>query len=244
MYLPYIAQSVLKSALISAPLKGILMGNAWFDPAIQYPAYLQYAYHTGILTKGSKKASKAEELDKRCNATLHSDEGKDKVLVPSCEALVGAVLPDPKECAFVTCSIIIRLRSFINVYRVDGQSMCLSSYDIHELTPCNAEYPSQVTRVRPYLSVSVVYFPGPGRSLAIARMKQLVNFIVPGAGRQASIPCIGKTRIMGPMQRHDRAVRPSLATFIANRVTNTVSGKCGVRPPSPLSNYCHPSWNN
>jgi carboxypeptidase D len=83
---------LLKTSLISAPLKGIILGNAWLDPARQYPAYLQFAYETEMLQEGSAEAERAAEVDRACNASLAAG-GSEHVLVRECETLLEVIFP-------------------------------------------------------------------------------------------------------------------------------------------------------
>lgn len=39
-YIPYIADAVMRSAWITTPLKGLIIGNGWISPREQYPAYM------------------------------------------------------------------------------------------------------------------------------------------------------------------------------------------------------------
>lgn len=49
------ADALLKThKLPSLALKGIAIGNGWIDPLRQYPAYQEFAYTKGLITKGSE----------------------------------------------------------------------------------------------------------------------------------------------------------------------------------------------
>jgi hypothetical protein len=48
------ADAILKTTLISTPLKGIAIGNGWFDGRSQYPAYYEFAINAGVIRKGSQ----------------------------------------------------------------------------------------------------------------------------------------------------------------------------------------------
>ena len=47
------ADAILKTTLLSTPLKGIAIGNGWIDGRYQYPAYLEFAIRSGIITENS-----------------------------------------------------------------------------------------------------------------------------------------------------------------------------------------------
>jgi hypothetical protein len=89
---------MLQTKLVNAPLRGLIMGNAWIDPEIQYPAYLDFSYQEKLIAPGSADAMRAENVMRACNATL-STSGRGKVLVPECEGLLWAALPSPDACA-------------------------------------------------------------------------------------------------------------------------------------------------
>lgn len=119
-YIPYIAQAILDTTSISTPLKGILMGNAWINPEIQYPAYIgmslrcntecpetkepcahlasdssivpDFAYNKGILGQGSAQAKVAETYNAACLKAISTKEGANHVLVSVCEDILGPIL--------------------------------------------------------------------------------------------------------------------------------------------------------
>lgn len=122
------------------------MGNAWIDPAIQYPAYIDYSYQLGLITKGSAVANRAEATMTSCNATL-STTGKGKVLVPECESLLWSVLPPADACVFSPPSAGQKNE---RSYR---QNQCVNVYNVKVRQPCNAEFPPDIVRVQPYLRV-------------------------------------------------------------------------------------------
>lgn len=70
-------------------LKGLLIGNGWFSPAQQYPAYVAYGKANGLV---KQKDEKIDNMMKRCDTALAGIEGKGHVLVGVCENLIGAVI--------------------------------------------------------------------------------------------------------------------------------------------------------
>jgi carboxypeptidase D len=76
---------------LATPLKGLLIGNGWFSPKIQYPAYVQYGEERGFFKKNNNAVKNAHKLLEQCNATLSTKQG-DHVLVGVCEGLIGAVM--------------------------------------------------------------------------------------------------------------------------------------------------------
>ena len=73
-------------------LEGLLIGNGWFSPADQYPAYVAYGRARGFLSKQNDETRAVARLEKQCNAALNSTEGKGHVLVGTCEGLIDAVM--------------------------------------------------------------------------------------------------------------------------------------------------------
>ena len=48
----------------------MLFGNGWTDPLNQYPAYVSYAYESGILERGSDKAKPVESQMAECRKAM------------------------------------------------------------------------------------------------------------------------------------------------------------------------------
>ena len=95
-YIPYIADALLQSTLISTPLKGLLIGNGWISPRDQYPAYLDYVLDRGLVerdSKGHKDIAASVEACGQEMAQLRAKDPSEKgtILVGTCEAILGAV---------------------------------------------------------------------------------------------------------------------------------------------------------
>lgn len=70
IWIPYLANELGKTNLVSMPLKGLLIGNGWIDPYSQYPAYVDFAYQEKLLMKGTTAAASLSNVDRildRCN---------------------------------------------------------------------------------------------------------------------------------------------------------------------------------
>lgn len=70
IWIPYLANELGKTNLVSTPLKGLLIGNGWIDPYSQYPAYVDFAYQEKLLMKGTTAAASLSNVDRileRCN---------------------------------------------------------------------------------------------------------------------------------------------------------------------------------
>ena len=87
--IPYLAQAITAKKSFPTRLKGLLIGNGWFSPAQQYPAYVSYGKARGLI-KG--KDTNLEEIMTRCNTALAGPQGKGHVLVGVCESLIDAVM--------------------------------------------------------------------------------------------------------------------------------------------------------
>ncbi|KAM0755570.1 alpha/beta-hydrolase [Meredithblackwellia eburnea MCA 4105] len=133
-YIPYIADAILKTTLISTRLKGLMIGNGWISPREQYPAYLEYLVTKGFVKEGSTQhASIQKSVDKCTDEIAMMDQrqegSKGMVLIPLCEEIlgtIGAVLQQPG-------------------------STCLNMYDTTKYQQCGAEWPEELRRVTPYL---------------------------------------------------------------------------------------------
>lgn len=104
MTVPYLAKAMLSATSLpsSSHLRGMLLGNGWFDPASQYPAYAGYARARGVVAKTAKTSKEYQNLiavDKACNETLARPAGQGHVLVGTCEGLIDAAMAlFRKEC--------------------------------------------------------------------------------------------------------------------------------------------------
>ncbi|TNY19757.1 Alpha/Beta hydrolase protein [Rhodotorula diobovata] len=134
-YIPYIADAIEKTMLLPTRLKGLLIGNGWISPREQYPAYLTYLEREGLLKKGTQAHRNVLAATQKCNATLAAMDAKNgaegskgMVLVPDCEAILGAMSAATMK---------------------DGK--CLNSYDTREYFACGTQWPHELTEVTKYL---------------------------------------------------------------------------------------------
>lgn len=123
--------------LLPTRLKGLLIGNGWISPREQYPAYLTYLEREGLLKKGTQAHRNVLAATQKCNATLAAMDAKNgaegskgMVLVPDCEAILGAMSAATMK---------------------DGK--CLNSYDTREYFACGTQWPHELTEVTKYLRV-------------------------------------------------------------------------------------------
>ncbi|KAK9476413.1 Alpha/Beta hydrolase protein [Lipomyces japonicus] len=142
MYIPYIADAILsrnnQTDSKQYPLKGILLGNGWIDPARQYLSYLPFAYESGIIKGDSVEAKQVEQAQGVCIKSLQSvlEQGTSIIDVPQCEAVLDKILdvsqdksqPDKKTC-----------RNMYDVRKFDNYPSC------------GANWPEDLSFVTPYL---------------------------------------------------------------------------------------------
>lgn len=70
IWIPYIANELQNTKLVSPPLKGLLIGNGWIDPFNQYPAYVDFSYSEDLLKEGTTPVAglnKVKRVLDRCN---------------------------------------------------------------------------------------------------------------------------------------------------------------------------------
>ncbi|CAH7689852.1 serine carboxypeptidase-domain-containing protein, partial [Phakopsora pachyrhizi] len=91
-YIPYMARAILDKTTLETPLKGIIIGNAWLNPFVQYPAYLDYLFEKELIVKGSEKGYEAEKAFEGCKRALASEGGDQKVLITECEFALQSIL--------------------------------------------------------------------------------------------------------------------------------------------------------
>lgn len=97
----------------------------------QYDSYLTMAYDSGIIQGGSDEAKQLEAQHQTCTKHLNEPGGTDKVDLPSCEAILQAILLKSKK---------------------DGQ--CYNMYDVRlrdSYPECGMHWPPDLTNVTPYL---------------------------------------------------------------------------------------------
>jgi carboxypeptidase D len=157
MYIPYIADAIVKSTTITTHLKGLLIGNGWISPRHQYPAYLTYLVDNGLIKKNSQEYRNVEASVKNCNKRIAEMDAKGLgskglVLVPECEAILGAMSgATMKECV----SLVF---VFVSVLTLSSDSgLCLNSYDTREYITCGSEWPKDLVQVTKYLRVRPLY---------------------------------------------------------------------------------------
>jgi len=82
-YIPYFAQAILDTAALSIPLLGLIMGNPWINPKVQYLSYLDFAYEKGMIVKGTSNAMEAETSFHKCEEALERPTESKRILVNS-----------------------------------------------------------------------------------------------------------------------------------------------------------------
>ncbi|GAA5887724.1 hypothetical protein JCM6882_001510 [Rhodosporidiobolus microsporus] len=132
-YIPYIADAILKTTLVSTRLKGLLIGNGWISPREQYPAYLDYLLDNKLVRKNSPQWRNLQAVMDNCQKKIKEmdDRGsgsKGLVLVSECEQILGAMSSATMK---------------------DG--LCLNVYDTREYHQCGSEWPKDLEQVTKYL---------------------------------------------------------------------------------------------
>lgn len=136
-HIPYVAKAILdRNDKVSASeqhwnLAGLLIGNGWISGPAQYPAYLQFAYESGLIKSGSGGERSVQEQQKLCLADLDRAGGNGPVDSTVCEGILQDILR-------VT---------------MDG-NQCINMYDVrlHDAYPsCGMNWPPDLKQVTPYL---------------------------------------------------------------------------------------------
>ncbi|KIO32858.1 hypothetical protein M407DRAFT_13851 [Tulasnella calospora MUT 4182] len=134
-YIPYIADAILKTTLLSMPLKGLAIGNGWIDGRHQYPAYYDFALKSGIIKEGSQVEKQAREALEVCKQSLSQPRDFIPVNFDDCESVMGSV-------------------SSGLIQTVNGKKMCLNVYDVRlsdEYPACGMNWPPDLAGVTDYL---------------------------------------------------------------------------------------------
>ncbi|GAA5835285.1 hypothetical protein JCM11251_006669 [Rhodosporidiobolus azoricus] len=132
-YIPYIADAILKTTVVQTRLKGLLIGNGWISPREQYPAYIDYLVDNKLVRKNSPQWRNLQAIMQGCQKKIKQmdDAGmgsKGLVLVPECEAILGAMATATMK-----------------------NGLCLNTYDTREYQQCGAEWPKDLAQVTQYL---------------------------------------------------------------------------------------------
>ncbi|KAA1097535.1 Cell death protease [Puccinia graminis f. sp. tritici] len=134
-YIPYLAQAILDTNIISAPLKGIMIGNGWIDPINQYLAYPEFAFKVGLVNPSSKAADLVNEELKKCTEWIDSNSTT-PIHIEACEGILSAITDS-------------------TVQTVNSQKMCLNMYDVRlvdSYPACGLTWPPDLADITPYLS--------------------------------------------------------------------------------------------
>ncbi|GAA94697.1 uncharacterized protein L969DRAFT_87580 [Mixia osmundae IAM 14324] len=140
VYIPHFARAIKRSTLITAPLRGMIIGNGWLDPRVQYEAYWDQAVAANLM-QNRKARDKASSAMQRCRNLLYSDDpdqiAKGVIVIQECEDALNAILSAATKT-------------------VDGQRLCVNVYNTLEWQQCGADYPPEVAWLTPYLQSSNV----------------------------------------------------------------------------------------
>ena len=134
-HIPYLAQAILDHNASPTRrkrwnLSGLLIGNGWIAPFEQYNAYLDYAYHAGIIKRGSDDAQALENIRSDCMRILGAPGGE-HVTISKCETLLTEIL---------------------RLSQKDGR--CVNMYDVRlvdDYPSCGMAWPPDLKSVTPYL---------------------------------------------------------------------------------------------
>ncbi|KAA1127015.1 Cell death protease [Puccinia graminis f. sp. tritici] len=121
----FAAQAILDTNIISAPLKGIMIGNGWIDPINQYLTYPEFAFKVGLVNPSSKAADLVNEELKKCTEWIDSNSTTPSAITDS------------------------------TVQTVNSQKMCLNMYDVRLVDSYPAyglTWPPDLADITPYLS--------------------------------------------------------------------------------------------
>ena len=135
-HIPYIARAIIDRNKLPATkkkwnLSGLLIGNGWIAPEEQSYAYLEMAYQSGLVQKGTDVANQLEAQQTACKKELSKGEKNAHVDYPPCEALLNMVL-----------KLTVKDRRCVNMYdiRLDD-----------EYPSCGMNWPPDLKSVTPYL---------------------------------------------------------------------------------------------
>ncbi|EMC97133.1 hypothetical protein BAUCODRAFT_87777, partial [Baudoinia panamericana UAMH 10762] len=133
-HIPYVAKAILERNQAHQDrawnLSGLLIGNGWISGPDQYPAYLQFAYESGLIQSGTDQERSIEDQQKQCLEHL-SQGDKDHVDSQVCEAI---------------------LQEILRVTMQNGK--CVNMYDVRltdSYPSCGMNWPPDLRQVTPWL---------------------------------------------------------------------------------------------
>lgn len=144
-FIPYIADAILArnknitDEETAFRLKGIMIGNGWIDPRNQYPAYLPFAYETGLVKTGSMIAATLEHTHKECLNTLEEKGSNLTIYDSTCDRILTTMLRE--------------MYQETKLDKMDPKA-CVNMYDIrlHDTySSCGMNWPEDLKSVTPYL---------------------------------------------------------------------------------------------
>lgn len=144
-FIPYIADAIqarnnnITDEETEFRLKGLMIGNGWIDPRNQYPAYLPFAYETGLVKTGSAVAATLEHTQKECVTSLEEKGSNLTIYDSTCDRILTTML---KEMYQET-----------KLDKMDPNA-CVNMYDIrlHDTySSCGMNWPEDLKSVTPYL---------------------------------------------------------------------------------------------
>ncbi|KAK4054916.1 Cell death protease [Microbotryomycetes sp. JL201] len=132
-YIPYFADTILRSSDLQTRLKGLIIGNGWISPKDQYPAYLQYLVDRKLVKSGSSGYKSVQAAVEKCveqyeKAETSNPSQQGMVLVGSCEEILGAISAATKK-----------------------DDLCMNQYDTDLYEKCGTEWPPELKDVTAYL---------------------------------------------------------------------------------------------
>ncbi|ELR06609.1 Cell death protease [Pseudogymnoascus destructans] len=140
-HIPYIAKAIMdrnkKSPVHTWILTGLLIGNGWISPVDQYPAYLSYAYKSGLITGGTDVAKQIESQQAICIEALDKNDGANRIDTMQCEKILQEIL------------------RLTQVKGANGEMECVNMYDIRlkdTYPSCGMNWPPDLKHVEPYLA--------------------------------------------------------------------------------------------
>ncbi|KAL8280321.1 hypothetical protein RQP46_007238 [Phenoliferia psychrophenolica] len=134
-YIPYIADKILESQIISTRLKGLLIGNGWISPREQFPAYLEYLLARGIVKAGSESYQSIKESTDTCLSRIQEMDRERK-----------------GSKGLIRLDVCDEIMDVINNSTLNDAGMCLNPFDTTLYNTCGVyDWPATTKDVTAYL---------------------------------------------------------------------------------------------
>ena len=126
-------------------MKGLLIGNGWTDPLVQYPSYASYAYERELIKRDTDAGKQVDLALGQCLKKIEEDGVH--ITINECENILDTILRVTNDQYHSSHTLSLHR----NVH--EG---CINMYDVRlrdSYPSCGMAWPPDLVDVTPYLRV-------------------------------------------------------------------------------------------